>query len=207
MCWKYINGRIVGRNRWYCLDEKSKQLLEDARASMRTKPGQVRKRDYEYVRHGTVNCFVAVEPKGKRRTVVVRRKKKKQDFAMVINHLLSHPYKDVEKMILVTDNLNTHNETSLIETFGQEKGRQLYNRIEWHYTPKHASWLDMAEIEIGILSRQCLKKPIATIERMRYEVACWVKERNNQKKGIHWKFTREKAREKFQLDKTGILKE
>lgn len=124
-----------------------------------------------------------------------------------INHLLAYPYKDVEKLILVTDNLNTHNETALTETFGEEKGRQLYNRIEWHYTPKHGSWLDMAEIEIGILSRQCLKKPIATIQRMRHEVACWVKERNNQRKGINWKFTREKACEKFQLDKTGILRE
>jgi len=188
-----------------CLDEKSKQLLEDARAIMGTKPGHIRKRDYEYIRHGTINCFVAVEPKGKRRTVVVRKKKKKRDFAHVINYLLTRPYKVVEKLVLVTDNLNTHNETALTETFGEEKGKHLYNRIEWHYTPKHGSWLDMAEIEIGILSRQCLKKPIATYQKMRYEVACWVKERNDKKKGINWKFTREKAREKFQLDKTGIL--
>lgn len=190
-----------------CLDEKSKQLLEDARKTLGTKPGQVRKCDYEYIRHGTVNLFVAVEPKGKTRTVLVRRKRKKRDFAMVIKYLLTHPYKKADKLVLVTNNLNTHNEGSLMETFGEETGRQLYNRIEWHYTPKHASWLDQAEIEIGVLSRQCLRKPIITIERMRHEVACWVKERNNQRKGINWTFTREKAQEKFQLNKTGLLRE
>lgn len=183
-----------------CLDEKSKQLLEDARDPLPVKPGQMKRRDYEYIRHGTVNCFVAVEPKGKKRIVLVRRKKKKRDFAMVIRHLLTRLYKEVEKLVLVTDNLNTHGESSLIETFGEETGRQLYNRIEWHYTPKHASWLDQAEIEIGVLSRQCLKKPVATIERMRYEVSCWVRERNNKRKGINWQFTREKAIKKLNLN-------
>ena len=183
-----------------CLDEKSKQLLEDVRAALGTKPGQIRKRDYEYIRHGTINCFVAIEPKGRNRVVRVRKYKKKRDFAFVLQYLLTGPYKDVEKFILVVDNLNTHNKTALTETFGEEKGKQLNERIEWHYTPKHGSWLDMAEIEIGVLSQQCLKKPIATFQKMQHQVSCWVKDRNQKGKGITWKFTREKAAKKFGLD-------
>lgn len=190
-----------------CLDEKSKQLLEDARHSLPVQPGQIKRRDYEYIRHGTVNCFVAVEPKGKRRFVIVRKRKKKLDFAAVIKYLLTGPYKDVEMLVLVVDNLNTHNENALIETYGEEEGKILCDRIEWHYTPKHGSWLDMAEIEIAVLSKQCLKKAIATIQKMRHNVACWVKDRNRREKGINWTFTREKAAKKFNLDYPLYLKE
>jgi len=188
-----------------CLDEKSKQLLEDARKTLGTQPGQVRKRDYEYIRHGTINCFVAVEPKGKKRFVPVRKYKKKRDFAFVIRYLLTGPYKDVETLVLVVDNLNTHNVSALIETFGEEEGRKLNERIEWHYTPKHGSWLDQAEIEIAVLSKQCLKQAIPTFQKMQHEVACWVKDRNAKEKGINWKFTREKAIEKFNLDYPSYL--
>lgn len=185
-----------------CLDEKSKQLLGDARNPMPVKPGQIKCRDYEYIRHGTVNLFVAVEPKGKKRIVRIRKYKKKRDFAYVIKYLLEKQYKNAKKLVMVMDNLSTHNTTSLIETFGEKEGEKLNKKIEWHYTPKHASWLDMAEIEIGILSKQCLKKPIATFQKMRHEVSCWVRDRNNKQKGINWQFTREKAIKKLNLNYT-----
>lgn len=183
-----------------CLDEKSKQLLSDARKPFPLKPGQIKRRDYEYVRHGTVNLFVAVEPKGKKRAVQVRKYKKKRDFARVIKQLLEKQYKKVRKLVLVVDNLSTHNKSSLIETFGEKEGNNLNRRIEWHHTPKHGSWLDMAEIEIGVLSKQCLRKPMDTIQKMRHEVSCWVRDRNNKRKGITWQFTREKAVKKFNLN-------
>jgi len=184
-----------------CVDEKSKQLLEKTRQDIPIKLGRIKRTDYEYKRNGTVNIFVAVEPKGKKRKVKVTTHRKAQDFAHFIEKLVNTTYRRAEKVILVTDNLNIHGEKSLKVTFGSEKAEELLKRIEWHYTPKHASWLDQAEIEINALSRQALKQWIATFQEMQKQCAAWQKDRNKKQIGINWQFTREKAQEKFKLNK------
>lgn len=176
-----------------CVDEKSKQLLTPSRQSLPMKPGQPQKIDYEYERHGTVNLFVATEPKDGFRDIRVTRRRTKKDFAKEMDHLLTDVYPDADTLVLVTDNLNIHSPKSLKETFGDEYATTLLRRIEWHYTPKHASWLDMAEIEINCLSRQCLNQSFGHLKAIRRSVLAWVKDRNNKGAGIHWSFTREKA--------------
>lgn len=188
-----------------CVDEKSKQLLEKTRPDIAGKPGRVRRTDYEYKRNGTVNIFVAVEPKGKTRKIKVTKHRRAVDFSQFIYHLVEGTYKDAEVVVLVTDNLNIHGEKSLKETFGEEKAKRLLKRIEWHYTPKHASWLDQAEIEINALSRQALKEFIATFQAMQKQCAAWQKDRNRKHIGINWQFTREKAIEKFKLNRKEFL--
>ena len=183
-----------------CVDEKSTQLLGDLRPDIPLQPGTVRKTDYEYVRHGTVNIFVAVEPKGKKRKIRVTKHRKAPDFAHFIDKLVNTTYKEAAKIVLVTDNLNIHGEKSFITTFGEEKARQILARIEWHYSPKHARWLDQAEIEINVLSRQCLKQHISTFQAMQVQCAAWQNERNNKHIGICWQFTRENARKKFHVN-------
>ena len=125
----------------------------------------------------------------------------------MLEELVQKSYKRAKQIVLITDNLNTHTEEAIIDTLGEERGRVLLNRIEWHYTPKHASWLNMAEIEIGVLDRQCLNKEMENIEAMRQEVRAWEKRRNEKKAMIQWQFTREKAQEKFKLSHTGKLTE
>lgn len=183
-----------------CIDEKSQQLLTDIRVALSTKPGKPKRVDYEYERHGTVNIFVAVEPKGKKRVVRVTRHRKKTDYASFIKYLVEHVYKKAKRIILVEDNLNTHNEKVLLEVLGEKVGKRISKKIEWHYTPKHASWLDQAEIEIHAIEQQCLSRRIGTFHQMQSEVAACVKKRNEDKCGINWQFTREKAIEKFKLD-------
>jgi len=143
-----------------CIDEKSKQLLGRERISRPVRPGKERRRDYEYVRHGTVNLFVAVEPKGKRRCLRVTRRRTAQDFARYLEYVVMKKYRDAEKVILVLDNLNIHFETSISGALPQERAEKLLKRIEPHYTPKHASWLDMAEIEISALRVRFLNEAI-----------------------------------------------
>lgn len=182
-----------------CIDEKSKQLLGDTRLPVKAKPGKPAKIDYEYERKGTVNLFVAVEPKGKKRKVRVTRHRKKKDYASFIKYLVEHVYKKVKKIVLVEDNLNTHNKETLIEILGEKVGKRIVRKIEWHFTPKHASWLDQAEIEIHSLEQQCLSRRIPDFHTMQAEVAAYVRKRNEDNCGINWQFTREKAREKFHL--------
>lgn len=184
-----------------CMDEKSKQLLADSKTcvSQLTQPGRPARVDYEYKRQGTCNLFVAVEPKGKTRIVRVTKRRTKQDYASFIKHLVDHVYPEVEKIVLVEDNLNTHNAGSLIETYGEQEGKRIAEKIEWHFTPKHASWLDQAEIEIHALEEQCLNRRIPDFHTMQSEVAACVKKRNNNKCGINWQFTREKAKQKFKI--------
>jgi hypothetical protein len=182
-----------------CFDEKSKQLIEETRPMQSTKVGKVRRKDYEYKRNGTRNLFVAVEPKGGHREVRVTKRRTKQDFAKEIDRLINLPrYRDADTIHLVVDNLNTHFEQSFVETFGEEKAKKIMKRIQFHYTPKHASWLNMAEIEIGILDRQCIKGRIPTEKALKKKTRLWSKERNKQKKTIEWSFTVKKAREVFQ---------
>lgn len=180
-----------------CLDEKSKQLLADSRAPLPAVPGKTACQDYEYVRKGTCNIFVAVEPKGGRRCTEVTARRTKVDYAQFVARLAEEEYPDAECLRIVQDNLNIHSRQSLVAAFGMCKAKRLMRRIEFHPTPKHASWLNMAEIEIGVLSRQCLHRRIPTMEAMRRAVRAWERRRNGQHRGITWKFTKEKARETF----------
>ncbi len=163
-----------------CFDEKSKQLLKDTRPVKNTKAGKPRWRDYEYERNGTRNIFVTVEPKGGHREVTVTKQRKKPDFAKEIQRIIELPrYKNVTTIHIVLDNLNTHFEKSFLETFGEEETRRIMSRIRFHYTPKHASWLNMAEIEIGTLSRQSIQGRIPTEEKLVEKARLWQERRND----------------------------
>lgn len=180
-----------------CMDEKSKQLLKETRIPVATTPHSPIRADYEYERNGTCNLFVAVEPKGKRRTVRVTRRRTGKDYASFVKLLVDHVYRKATKIVLVEDNLNTHNNETLIAVLGEKEGKRIARKIEWHFTPKHASWLDQAEIEIHSLETQCLNRRIPDFQTMQSEIAACVRKRNQDKCGINWQFTREKAREKF----------
>ena len=182
-----------------CIDEQGKQLLKETREPILQKPGKSKRTDYEYERNGTCNLFVAVEPKGSKRTVWVTRRRTGQDYASFIKYLVDHIYRRAKKIILVEDNLNTHNRKTVIAALGTKEGNRIARKLEWHYTPRHASWLDQAEIEIHSLEQQCLNRRIPDFHTMQSEVAACVSKRNKDKVGINWQFTREKAIQKFKL--------
>lgn len=182
-----------------CIDEKSKQLLKDTRTPRASLPHQPTRTDYEYERNGTCNLFVAVEPKGKCRTVRVTRRRTAKDYASFVTYLVNHSYRKAKKIVFVEDNLNTHNKKTLMMVLGEQMGKRIVRKIEWHYTPKHASWLDQAEIEIHALEQQCLNRRIPDFHTMQSEVAACVRKRNQDQCGINWQFTREKAKQKFKL--------
>lgn len=179
-----------------CLDEQSHQLLDDTRPAQPAAPGKLAKQDYEYRRCGTCSVFVAVEPKNGKRFVQARRHRKRPDVARFVRDLVKR-YPKAKRIHLVLDNLNTHNEKSLRETFGEKQAKQLLKRIQWHHTPTHASWLNMAEIEISILTRQCLKRRLATIEDVQSQLAAWTRDRNRRHATIQWTFHHDHARRVF----------
>jgi hypothetical protein len=178
------------------MDEQPYQLLDDVRPSEPAAPGKAAKEDYEYRRCGTCSVFVAVEPKGGKRFVQARRHRKRADFARFVRDLLRR-YPKARRIHLVLDNLNTHNEKSLTETFDAKQAKQLLRRIEWHHTPKHASWLNMAEIEISVLTQQCLGRRIATIHNAQRHASTWSRKRNRLKATINWTFNHNDARRVF----------
>lgn len=180
-----------------CMDEKSKQLLEDSRSPIKAKPGKPEKYDYEYKRNGTCNIFVAVVPKGGIHLVKITERRTKEDFAYFIKDLVEQHFPEATFIQLVLDNLNTHFDGSLIETFGKTKAKKLLEKIKFIYTPKHGSWLNMAELEINIMDRQCMGGRIESKEKLTSELLMWSKERNDEKIKIEWKFTRQKADEKL----------
>lgn len=188
------------------LDEKSKQLLDHKRSPVPLSPHQGVREDSEYIRKGTRNLFVAVEPKGKKRFVKVTEHRKKQDFARVVKELIETKYAEVTRLHLVADNLNTHFSNAFYETFEPDEAKRILERIEFHYTPKHGSWLNVAEIEIRILDQQCLNMRIPEETILKQEVDIWVNDRNANEKGIEWKFDRAKAAEKFKLEPIKIKK-
>ena len=179
------------------LDEKPKQLLEDTRKAISMIPGHREKYDYEYVRNGNANIFMAVEFKAGKRTTRVTTRRTKRDFAKFVRHLVEKKYPDAERLHMVMDNLNTHNETAIHEMYGSEKAERILGKIEFHYSPPHASWLNVAEIEIGIMDAECTRRRIPDKETLRREVMAWEKIRNKQKKKINWRFTKQKADEKL----------
>mgnify|MGYP001591525718 CR=1 FL=1 len=180
-----------------CLDEKSKQLLKDSRPPLSAKPGSPAKQDYEYVRAGTCNLFVAVEPKGGRRTVVITDHRTKTDFVAFVQYLLKQVYVTAQYVHLVMDNLNIHFRKCFEEVLGVKEAKALLRRVVFHYTPKHASWLNMAEIEIGILERQCLSRRLPDRATLTTEVDAWQLRRNMEQRGIVWTFTRQDADKKM----------
>jgi hypothetical protein len=180
-----------------CLDEASKQLIGETRRPVPVKPGQPARVDYEYVRNGTANLFMVFEPLAGKRHVKVTDRRTKKDWAWCVKELVDKQYPTAEKIVLVMDNLNTHALPSLYEAFEPSEAKRIADRLEIHYTPKHGSWLDMAEIELGILSRQCLDRRIASIDVLKREVSAWQKERNARVTKVNWRFTTVEARVKL----------
>lgn len=181
-----------------CFDEKSKQLLANTHDPQPARPGRAAREDYEYKREGTRNLFMFIEPKGGYRHVEITEARKIPDFAKAMKWLVDEGWPESEKIRLVVDNLNTHRPASLYAVFAPDEARRIAKRIEWHYTPKHGSWLNMAEIELSVLSRECLNRRIASAEILKAEVGKLAEERNHDGACISWQFTTEKARSKFQ---------
>lgn len=180
-----------------CIDEKSKQILKDSRAPLPALPGRFARQDYEYERMGTCNLFVAVEPKCGQRTVVVTDRRTKVDFVIFAQYIIDEVYRSAKRIHVVLDNLNTHFRSCFEEVLGMAEAQTLLQRVEFHYTPKHASWLNMAEIEIGVLDRQCLDRRLPDRDCIVKEVAAWQHQRNVEEKTIKWTFTKQKADEKM----------
>jgi hypothetical protein len=180
-----------------CMDECSKQLIGEVRAPLPPQPGQVAKEDSEYERRGTANVFMAVEPLAGQRTTQVTERRTRIDWAYFVQMLLLTVYPLAEKLVLVMDNLNTHAIASLYEAFPPAVARALAARLEIHYTPKHGSWLNMAETELSVLSRQCLDRRIDDRHRMAREIAAWQANRNANNSRINWQFTSADARIKL----------
>ena len=180
-----------------CLDEKPKQLLRDKRKSIPMKHGCLERYDYEYIRNGTANIFVAVEFKAGKRVTQVTESRTRIDFAEFMKILINEKYSNVEFIRLITDNLNIHNEKSFYEAFSEEEAKKILEKIEFHYTPKHASWLNAAEIEINVMDIECTDRRIGDIETLTHEVGAWEKKRNELEKRIEWKFSRKIADEKM----------
>ena len=180
-----------------CLDEVSKQLLADTRAPEPVAPGRARRVDYEYERRGTANLFLVCEPLRGRRHVTVSDRRTRLDWAGVIKDLVDVRYPDAERIVLVQDNLNTHTPGSLYEAFPPHEAKRLADKLELHYTPKHGSWLNVAEIELSVLARQCLDRRIPDRETLEREVIAWEAERNAAGGAVDWRFTTADARIKL----------
>lgn len=180
-----------------CMDESSKQLIGEVRDPIPCAPGRPARMDDEYIRNGVVEIFMEVEPLAGKRHVEVTEHRTRKDWAHQIKQMLDERYPKATKVCLVMDNLNTHNIASLYETFEPKEARRLAERLEIHYTPKHGSWLNMAEIELSVLKGQCLDRRIADMATMQAEVAAWERDRNNRTKKIDWQFTTSDARIKL----------
>ena len=180
-----------------CMDEKPYQLLGEAWEPLPMRPGDTQKIDSEYVRKGTCSIFVFVEPLGGVRHVSVREHRTAADWAEEIKYLVDTSYPDRQKIILVMDNLNTHAIASLYKTFPTQEARRIARKLDIHYTPKHGSWLDMAEIELNVMTRQCLSRRITDIDTLRQELTAWEMDRNRADANICWHFTTDNAREKL----------
>lgn len=180
-----------------CMDEKSVQLLKETRPPMSAGPRHPERIDYEYERNGTANIFMFCEPLAGWRQTRVTERRTKTDWAWAVRDLLEGRYADAKVVVLVMDNLNTHSIGSFYEAFPPAEARRLTQRLEIHHTPKHGSWLNMAENELSALSRQCLSRRIGAIEQMRAEVLAWDQARNQDAVKINWRFSIEQARVKL----------
>ena len=179
------------------VDEASKQLVGEAVQPIPAQPGQPERFDYEYVRNGTANLFMISEPLAGWRHVMVTERRTAKDFAEVVRWLAEDVYPEAERVVLVMDNLNTHKLASLYEAFEPEQARRIAERIEVHHTPRHGSWLNVAEIELSVLSRQCLDRRIESVDELLKELEPWYEERNDRPVGVKWRFTTADARIKL----------
>lgn len=180
-----------------CMDEASVQHIQEKRPVKPAKPGQAERYDTEYERHGVSNIFLGMEPLAGRRTVKITNTRKKPDWAQFIQELIDQEYPHAERIVLVMDNLNTHTGASLYETFPPAEAKRLLDKLEIHYTPKHGSWLNVAEIELSHLSRQCLKRRIPDQTTLIQETSTWCQQRNKEGAWVDWQFTTEDARTKL----------
>ena len=181
-----------------CMDEKPYQLLGEVRKPMKAWPGNDKKIDSEYVRNGTCSIFAFVEPLGGKHHVSVRERRTATDWAEEIKYLVDEMYPQADKIILVMDNLNTHRIASLYKKYLADEARRIIKKLEIHYTPKHGSWLDIAEIELNVMTRQCLSRRIDNIDTLRLELQAWEQERNKNASTINWQFKTTDARIKLQ---------
>ena len=180
-----------------CLDETSRQVLAEVRPPLPAAPGQPRRADPEYVREGVVNLFLVCEPLRGWREVVVSDRRTRRDWAACVKELADTHYPAAEKIVLVMDNLNIHSPASLYEAFPPAEAKRLADRLEIHHTPRHGSWLNMAEIELAILQRQCLDRRLGDREALAREVAAWARQRNEAARAVDWRFTAADARIKL----------
>lgn len=180
-----------------CMDEQPYQLLGDAHQPIPMTPGRPMRQDYEYVREGACSIFMFTEPLGGWRHAHVSERRTKQDWALRIQELLDVYYPNVKRVRLIMDNLNTHNISSLYETFPPDIALRLAKRLEIHYTPKHGSWLNIAEIELSVMTMQCLKRRIVSVDKLQYQISAWEAIRNSNLKNVDWQFTTEDARIKL----------
>ena len=180
-----------------CMDETNKQLIGETCAPLKLKPGQVERFDSEYERNGTVNIFLAFEPLAGKRITEVTDRRTTNDWAHFIKDLIDIHYKEAEKIVLVMDNLNTHTKASLYQTFEPKEAKRIADKLDIHFTPKHGSWLNMAEIEFSHLTRQCLNRRIESKKKIAFEVKAWTNDRNKQKLKTSWRFNIDNARIKL----------
>jgi len=180
-----------------CMDEKPYQLLGEAREPLPMRPGDDQKVDSEYIRNGTCSIFAFIEPLAGKHHVSVREQRTAVDWAEEIKYLVDVMYPDVDKIILVMDNLNTHKPSSLYKRYPAPEARRIIKRLEIHYTPKHGSWLDIAEIELNVMTRQCLSRRIDDIDNLRRELSTWEVERNTAAAKVNWHFRTDDARIKL----------
>lgn len=180
-----------------CIDEKSKELHSEVRAPIPAEPGHARKQDTEYQREGTANIFLWVEPLAGCRGVKVTDRRCKVDFADVLKALANDTYPNAQKIVLVVDNLNTHGPHSLYQRFEAAEAHRLTQRFEWHFTPEHGSWLNVAECELSVMARQCTNRRMHTKQFLATELAAWQTERNGQSANINWQFTTKDSRTKL----------
>jgi transposase len=180
-----------------CMDETSKQLLRDARPALPMGPGRPEREDYEYERGGVANVFMFMEPLAGRRWVDITEHRTKIDWAHQIKELVDERYPEAERIVLVMDNLNTHTPASLYEAFDPEEAKRIARKLEIHYTPKHGSWLNMAEIELSVLSRQCLERRVPDFDTLHSEALAWQKRRDDKGVRTDWRFSAEDARIKL----------
>lgn len=180
-----------------CLDETNRQLIEEKKVPIPAEPGKPQKMDYEYRRKGVVNIFMTFEPLQAKRQVTINRNRTSIDFAHCIKKIIDIDYPEAEKIVLVMDNLNTHKLGSLYEAFPPEEARHISEKLEIHYTPKHGSWLNMAEIEIGVMAKQCLSRYIPSMKQMEKEATTWASNRNLAGGTVNWHFATADARIKL----------
>jgi hypothetical protein len=180
-----------------CMDESPKQLIKETRLPEERKPGLDAREDFEYERCGVANIFMVNEPLSGKRFVKVTETKTKKDWALLMKEIADQRYPNAEKIRLISDNLATHKPAALYDTFKPQEAKRLWDRFEFIHTPKHGSWLNMAEIELNVLMRQCLNRRIDKMETMAEEVNAWQQDRNNKEATINWQFTNDKARLKL----------